>query len=688
MSYKFEADYVPPRQSIGPERHSDPMFPLPHDRGESAIGGEISVKADGPFADRSENSPDIRGGIIVPFSNMVEGLFRPDFPTRASQMYPVMRAILDSVMEEEGIRVLVRGSTLTYAAGKAEGSEGWGTLTSAAQIMLRPVVDRFGHLKSVQALQALINNSDLDLILEGVDDVTFEEVNARIKTRIDSALVEGVNQNGQESRTRKKVETPVEKSRIYIKHQDGAVANGTIPYGEVAARTESGQKLFTVFWSAESRSNNDEPDLRRGSDYSLSWDSNATGYLIIGADAVDERAYAASELRQKATRPREKRMIAVDGVFSPADFVDAKDDIWLHIPKEDLNILGSQIEVGSRFDELPVIDRFLLAVRAAQKGAIAETNLRLTENGIINSVKEMGDGAAISLAAKEVFSRISPDEFSNAYNMLPDEEKAVLQKEVMMSMMMGFFYPARFIEYGLATDIFRFFPQLRDIDMVTWEGVMSSLPPHEQYLKRQYIATHFWEVESDSIFSNELGDDVLRARNFNAFEDPYKLFVDALIKVAPDIVPMGSNAYEILETLFSMDKVDFELGGAHELEDLSARQGSKYFGEDPIVKAQIRYQREGKLREARSRRSITSTAASFTPVGLYTLATAANQFVEVPGLGFLDYITKFPTGLLTAIPVGAWSLFMTFRKDKVIEEIRKSERASDWELDREDIPRG
>ena len=636
------------------------------------------------YMDHVDNLSHRPFGLWMPLSNILEDLYRPGFPPSAERMHPIALGILEAVHKSGG-SVSVRGSTLPYAANKLEGIERRGTLSMAVQTVLSPAIEKYPHLKSLQALARLQNHSDFDLMIDGIDIDHFDKLNEQIRNAIDGEFRDPFTPVGESFVSRKRLESLDEKGPVRITHEDGLI--GEIPYGEVHATTKEGQHLFTGFWTPRILPDGIY-DIRRDPKYALSWDARVTGHLVSDLPAdVAPVARVAIEKKTLMKKPHEKRLIHESGVFPLADFVRGR-DLWLHIPNEDMDVLGKPIEVGRQFRELPIVEKFKLAVRAAQKGALAEENLRLTEDGRLNRAAQFGVGAALSYDAKAAFHQISVDEFGDAMKSLSAGEFEELRKELMESMMMGFFYPARFIEYGLAADIFKFFPLLRNITYDEWLEVSRTLPGHEEYLRTQYISTHFWEAdETEILIASDKDVEVQKARYYNSFQNPYHLLVKAIAKVAPGKIPDTENPFEVLDILFDLEAHEFAPKQGEEVEDISSKQG-KYYGLDYQQKAEIRLKREYEIQIERNKRTWKSNALNFTPVVAYAVGSAVNQFFEVPGLDALGFITKFPYGLLNAIPLSAWTVYNIRKKDREIREIEKSSKLTQYEIDQSKKPRG
>ena len=197
-----------------------------------------------------------------------------------------------------------------------------------------------------------------------------------------------------------------------------------------------------------------------------------------------------------------------------------------------------------------------------------QENLTYSEEGI-KALLNNPTSAAISEDACKSFQQIDVTAFSEAYAEMPEEEKHELNKEVMQSMMMGFFYPQRFVQYGADTGIFRFFPQIASLDQEEWMGLSAKLPDHDTYTKRQYIATHFKDI--DPAFSG-IERQVEESLRFNSVMNPYSAFYREFLNMFSDRSPDSIHAFLGLDVLLNLEKVDFEPVGPNFFHEIFERR--------------------------------------------------------------------------------------------------------------------
>lgn len=510
----------------------------------------------------NEDVEEMSEGIWFPLSNVLGDIYTSETSLKPKDIYPIVRGLIDALpFDEMGIR----SSTLVYKMLNASGVDRRATVSTAIRTGLASVMQKFEHSESVKALKRLQYFSDFDFFSPNINGEGFKQAKDNVIHKLSKnyGSEATVLKEGEPSltviNTNKKIKVDKNNlSGVVLESEAGFIAE-KIPYQQLMVKTETGQRLAIICWTPSDHS--DIPgvkDDRLDPEYSISWDWAATGTVKRELpENIMEILKSTQGLKDLTTDPSYKRITNAQGVFQPEDYIESKDDIWFYIPQEGLKVLGKPMEIGEKFPELSAVSQFRLALRATLKGALSEENLVLTSEGRAE-LASSNPAPALSKSAQLAFRGMSPERFTAEFNELADFEKNELKKEVMESIMMGLFYPGKFLLYANETRIFEFFPQLKDIKGIEWDQVIHHLPSHEYYSIRQHAATHFNEVEGvDGIDTM-----IQQVKRFNSLIDPYYEFYQALLKVVPDKVPYKDNAYDALDILLDLEKKDFEPMGS------------------------------------------------------------------------------------------------------------------------------
>lgn len=515
----------------------------------------------------NEDVAEMNEGMWFPLSNVLADMYVKGPSLCSKDIYPVMRTMIDALPRDE---MGIRSSTLVYKMLQASNVDRRATVSTAIQTGLASVLERFSHTDSAKALASLQYFSDFDFFTPVVDGEHFATHSDQVVKKLARKYrTQAIAKEDEDSTTviptnRRVGLDEAVKKQIHIESQTGVVAKN-IPYQQLMVKTEDGKRLGIVCWTPADHS--DIPgveDDRLDPDYAISWDWAAKGSVVRELpESVIEKMRITEEFREMVNTPGFKRITNAQGIFTPEEYIQAENDIWFHVSQESLQVLGRPMEMGRKFGDLSAVSQFRLALRATLKGALAEENLLLTPEGRAE-LASSNPTPALSREAQLAFWVMQPEAFRSEYETLSSLEKHEFKKEVMQSMMMGLFYPSKFLLYAHETRIFEFFPQLSSITNFEWDQVMVNLPPHETYTKRQHAATHFTDVRGfDSIDTL-----IQHQRRFNSLTDPYYEFFQALLKVAPNKVPNTDNAYDALDTLLHMEKEEFE--------PMGYEQGRKY----------------------------------------------------------------------------------------------------------------
>lgn len=654
MAYKFESDYVAPINSIR----------LKNDvRGPWSIlmqnnGREIE---DTPFPH----------GLWIPLSSTFEDL-RPGSEVENSQVHEVTSSLLGSFGDT---RIALRGSTWMFQLlHQSGGAEKRGTISTAIRMGFRGGLKKFSHTKSAQALGELENASDIDLVLSEVKGEDFNAVSSNVLDRMRDVI----------------------KAKAYdeshnFEYENGVVG-GNIPYDQVTICRKDGGKFLTVFWTPGKINRDTTFDTRLDQSYALSWDWASVGEVSLGLpEEIKNVLPLSKEKRDSGEMPDQKRMAHHQGVYPHADFVNGEDEVWFHLPSANVKVLGEPIKLGEKFQELPVVEQFRLALRCVQKATLAEENITLTENGLLaRAARYPRSGGIDAWETIPKLRNIDIDAFRDSYQQMSEAERMQLQNEVMKEMMMMFFYPARAIDYGTDTGIFRFFPQLKDITYQEWGEVADLLPAHEIYVRKQYMATHSdeptsFELKQRRVLRSSLGgfisvkdwdrqqEEIQRRRNAKTLQDPYQQLFDTLAVVAPEKIPDVDNPYEMLDVLFNLDEVPFEQKGIRNSVIEKIDDIKKHNSVDPEVIERVRrdlIQKDAILR----RKSLiaNATAIAVEAAGLTAQHMTENAWYSLAGAVL---------GLGVAIP-----LHIHFKREKEREnEARYIEVAGSFPVENVEV---
>lgn len=208
--------------------------------------------------------------------------------------------------------------------------------------------------------------------------------------------------------------------------------------------------------------------------------------------------------------PAKLRNLVLDGVGIPRKFAQYDREMYYHYSKEELQVLTTPIQVGKEFGSIEKeTDKFLLALRAAQKGAMYEDLLSLSSVG--RAALSSGRLApAIDPSAIQVFEDISVSKFKQELHDMDSPKRKTFEEQVLKSMMTGFFYPQKFIEYARMIGIFRFFPHLQKlayndtIFMNVLDGIDLDLKPWNDFINDLHDST--FEKDSRLIDGKLFGD--------------------------------------------------------------------------------------------------------------------------------------------------------------------------------------
>ena len=642
-------------------------------------------------------SPEFPNGLWFPLSGVLGDTYRDDGTEFSSKgIFPVMHAAFSSLLdtaERNDVKIKLRGSTWAYKLLNASGTERRGTVSQAVLGAMSPAIERFGYTKSAQALGSLANSSDWDLVLPDVAPSVLPKLNQQLQDEL-RATIGASNvalfRKSQDScyptkkiRYRNKWFRQNSGGMLCVEH-DGTVADGKIPYGEVDLKTKNGRMLTNIFWTPGNlEGTEDLVDTRLDPEFSLSWDWAAVGdvsHEVTGSVGMISRV--AGDMALFLGTSPQRRHISELGIFPSAEYAEGK-DIWFHLPKENMEVLTRPIEVGARFSEVPVLEQFKLAVRACQKGALNEENVAVT-------VDEAAP--ALSVSAREAFRNIDVNHFRQEYHSLPDKDKIAFDEDVMRDVMLGLFYPGKFLSYFLASGLNRFFPQLNNISEDEFSGIIGKMPDHDIYSKRQYAATHYTETAAQ----NGIERQIELTRKYNSLANPYHLLFRTLLEDYPHVTPNVGNSFEAVDILFGLSEHEFEPvnDGDFITMNLQRKRTREEFTEvDMHPKSGNAFDDyvHGQAREIGMEMEITKQQMKIRAAQLAAACLGGIVFLASQEVGYTTKIGMAGEISGAAISLTALTSYFTRRIKEALSFLDEEEREMGlWnhEIEEEDLPKG
>lgn len=475
----------------------------------------------------------------VPFEHIFLDALRinenPD-PEKASYLFTKM---LDCIPEELLPQLYIRGSTSLYAALQQQlDIHRRGTISFSLMTYLSDDLYQARNLPIAQALTQMSYAPNIDTFFKNVGEDEFKAITKNITARLSSFKEEKSSPVFNSLKKELDISLPQEdwliglnsplcKKREWGKRKTHFVIKNRRTPGGVASMFASiiGQgkeNIDTVpighlYLAADHEQYPEGFDTRKDSRYALSWD------LCMGHLQKENGKY------------------------------------FIVFDEENMNRLYSPMTIGQDYHDLPASQRFLLALRATQKGAMSEELLQQSEEGRNALQTRHGLAPAID---PETLTRlnmeITPEELQKDLAAMTLDERRDYEAYVEQYMLTGLFYPQKFIEYAQATGIMRFFPNLSSIHSDQWGSLRMLLPEHNTYSQSQYRATHIGETNHSPGAGGFLNADNLIVHgetqaNMDQFINPYQSFIEGLKQINLISVHLDPlTPFEVLDTLLAL----------------------------------------------------------------------------------------------------------------------------------------
>lgn len=567
----------------------------------------ISREAKPSFA--IESLDDIPDGFIFPLSVAIGQNGSMRLPPYPEDIYKIIHDIFDCLPQWINTKINNRGSTLPYVLLMTQSDERRGPINYVIFNNMRDDLQRVRGSRIWNVLTQLPFGSDTDLFIEGTDRSNFEEYKRQTMVNIRRNMAHSRNQKIVEKRSTHQTGTtqslltrieywltsinglrhpkPFESKRQAVAIDVKQADIFGIPFMDMIVRhtplsidalvhilkrdfdftdDQIFQRIGNVYFAiGDWRETNpaDSPlEDRRDPHYSLSWDASTFG-TVSKFEAIDpdlrarilKRTHTAHEMNQDEKNLGKQRTTFVEGVAPPRYFGQKLvDEYYFQFPKESLQALCTPITVGQGLYDLSATRQFLLALRAAQKGAMYEDLLQLTPEGK-EALKSDRRAKAISPEALEMFNRISIEEFQKEIAGMTPEERRGFSEYIMKYMLTGLFYPQKFLGYALETGIFKFFPNMSGINENNIDGIINQMSPWEEYIRKMHEVVFFDDNSPKG--KNWIVNFLEECQNRVGFENPYISFVKALF--GEQVIPLHvDTTYNYLPTLDALLELDQE----------------------------------------------------------------------------------------------------------------------------------
>lgn len=448
---------------------------------------------------------------------------------------------------------------------------------------------------------------DIDLVVKNTDETNFQDASLKIRACLQSHFKPlGQIANPDETEFTEYYALPpqywvsdsLNPQAVILQVRRGEIDNRGVQYLNIDIcitpmasvvknmRTHSpvvpnifknSRRVASIFYSMEAvkpaGQNGYIENHRLDPDYGLSWDTHASGALsplhnmTENSCAIVSQTYGRFASQKKRIKeylsPAKARNVVLDGVGMPRAYAKPEDEHYFGIQKDSLQILCQPIRVGEKFKHIrKSTDKFLLALRAAQKGSMYEDLLQLTVEGRL-ALASTQRAKAIDPSAIQVFQDISLEDFKTELQAMDPKTRQTYIEKATKIMMTGLFYPQKFLEYAKEVGIFRFFPNLHHllIDEV-YDKVLrqlnTELQPWDKYLENLHAAT-FFDEDHDPLLFLDAGAQQLESLQRRAdFVNPYQAVFYALTKegVVPKYIHFHTTSY--LQQLGQMLSLNWE----------------------------------------------------------------------------------------------------------------------------------
>lgn len=548
---------------------------------------------------RPENINDFPDGLWVPLSHTLTDLARDSLPPFADEIYKISFSILDQISKDKRFKLMSRGSTLPYAFLNTLGQERRGALTNGVFFQMYMDMNKIRGSRIWRVLTDIPMGSDNDFFVQGTNKDNFQDFKSHVveilgknlfarpfwqklkKGHDDFWLLKPQFWSKYSANPIRHIKSLLPGRQAALIHIIKSSVNGieyielpmvSFPLKELLTKGLDkntvqllGKNFFAIGdWSTINPKDSPLED-RRDAKYSLSWDALTFGELVRLSDIPDselrkrvENRVAEGKKHKLGTKnPAGKRLLQISGTFTPESFADAN-ELYFHFPKQSLEVLTKPIEVGNGFKELSPSRQFLLALRAAQKGAMYEDLLQYSNEGR-ETLKSNRKAKAISNDALDIFQSISLSDFRNEFNQMSEKERNSFNEYVMKYMLTGLYYPQRFLNYLSEIGILKFFPGLSHLNSKNIEDIINKLPNWEQYTGNLHKSSHHHEVHSEKIGigygvldNDSLARELEREIRWKQWQNPYKLFIDTLEQL--NLIPnIPENYLAKLDLLLELD---------------------------------------------------------------------------------------------------------------------------------------
>ncbi|KKQ01680.1 MAG: hypothetical protein US11_C0005G0036 [Candidatus Roizmanbacteria bacterium GW2011_GWA2_36_23] len=554
-----------------------------------------------------ESLDDIPGdGFIFPLSVAIGQNGSMRLPPYPQDIYRITQALFDCLPRRDGITINNRGSTLPYTLLMPQ-AERRGPINYAVFNNMRDDLEDVRGSRIWNVLTNIPFGSDTDLFIEGTDRKNFEaykkETVAKVNEKVteqrgkkkffnrnphntnttESVLakigywldsINGLRHENPFNTNRQAVVVDIKQAEIYgipfmdliIKHTPVTleiikdILRGKFDFTDDNIFQRIGNVYFAIGdWTTEDPKNSPLED-RRDRKYSLPWDACTFGTVMKWEDIDQELKERIIQRTQKANQRAEsevhkgkKRTVFVEGVAAPRNYgQQIEDEFYFQFPKESLETLCRPLTVEEGIFDLSATRQFMLALRAAQKGAMYEELMNLTPEGK-EALQSNRRAKAINPEALEIFNKISVEQFRSEIATMTADEKRQLNEYAMKYMLTGIFYPQRFLGYALETGVLRFFQNLSYINADNIDNIINRLTPWDDYVRSMHKAVYFddasrMEKDWTAMYLEE-------CQRRSGFENPYLSVVKAIFEegLIPAHVDTTTNYLPILDQLLELD---------------------------------------------------------------------------------------------------------------------------------------
>lgn len=409
-----------------------------------------------------ESTPSLKKGLYIPLKDIFVDTFRTDSYPASEKATKIFTQIFDCIPPELLKRAEIRGSTSLYGVLQQQGVHRRGTISAAFMTLLDQEIQQAQSLpETAKALSNMEFGPNIDISFAGADRIEFETISQKIQALISKEMSRFPQKKiiGPNSPLSK--ERGVSSRRVvtrFLRSQTpGHIDNMFVDVDSIGKETADTVPLGHLYFAADytTYSQEDTFETRRDPKHALSWD------LCTGTIEKHGTEY------------------------------------FIVYDENNIKKIMSPMKIGPEFSSLPASQRFLLLLRAAQKGATAEDNLKQSSKG--RRALHLGNGRAPAIDpfhVQRLKNEISPEELQSELATMSAEKRSGFESYVRQYMLTGLFYPHKFNEYCRELGVYRFFPNLNlDDEQSKKLGMyMEKRMPQENYEKRLYESTHPYDA--------------------------------------------------------------------------------------------------------------------------------------------------------------------------------------------------